>query len=658
MIGLSALSPDMMFGGGEDELMGGPAFGDILRAVEWQESRGRDDAVSPKGAFGAMQLMPGAVMDYARAHGLPTDPGTIESLRRDPAKNREIGAWYLEQVQGQFGGDIVPALAAYNAGPGRVKQILAGFGGEYSPAIRDEFISRLPAETRGYIASIENRLGQPQPGAPPMPQVPYDEDQGLANIAAMGQRVGQMQPAGLSALQPRPQQAQGLSALSPYLEIARQLSPTRESNWGDALVNAGAAMMQSQRPDFLGGLGAGLQAGNQTMMRGREQNRADTLNQFKLGMELARFDQKDGGEFAMSDGVLYNKKTGATQQVAGDKPMSDIGKLQADLRAKRISPEEYEAAISKLRGEGESPVSRVIREMGLDPNGPEAQELRRKYAERVGGGATVNIDNKAETEFAKQMAKFNAETYSSILKGAADAPNRNSRLDRLEQLLDGVTTGKYATSLMDLQKGLTTILGAENAPKIYGKSADVAQAEAAQALSNEIALSLRNPAGGEGMPGALSDRDREFLMSMVPGVETTAEGRKKMIATAKALNNRAAEVAKLAARYKKDNGDRFDGFEIFLADWAEKNPLFTPAERPEAPITKPQSAPMQPPASSLKVTTPTPDGMGTRTQDVPIRDNQSIGTMDARGLSEILKTSPQDPEVLRQIDERLKQLGY
>jgi hypothetical protein len=190
------------------------------------------------------------------------------------------------------------------------------------------------------------------------------------------------------------------------------------------------------------------------------------------------------------------------------------------------------------------------------------------------------------------------------MKAAAAAPADNARLDRLGQLLDGVQTGKYSSSLMELQKGLSTILG-KNAPTIFGKPAEVAQAEAAQALSNEIALALRNPAGGAGMPGALSDGDRQFLSSMVPGLETTAEGRKLMIETQRRLNARRVEEARLMRDYIKANGNKLDGWEIYAAEWAEKNPLFGGLSMPDAP---PTGASRQPP--------PAPSGLPPSDADI------------------------------------------
>ena len=102
----------------------------LIEALVWQESRWRADAVSPKGAQGLAQLMPGT------ARELGVDP-------RDPFANLEGGARYLRAQLDRFDGDLEKALAAYNAGPGRVERA----GGV--PNIR---------ETRNYVAAIMTRL--------------------------------------------------------------------------------------------------------------------------------------------------------------------------------------------------------------------------------------------------------------------------------------------------------------------------------------------------------------------------------------------------------------------------------------------------------------------------------------------------------------------
>lgn len=102
----------------------------LLEALVWQESRWRENAVSHAGARGLAQLMP------ATARYLGVNPD-------DPMQNLEGGARYLREQLDRFDGDLEKALAAYNAGPGRV--------------IRANGIPRI-RETQNYVAAILGRL--------------------------------------------------------------------------------------------------------------------------------------------------------------------------------------------------------------------------------------------------------------------------------------------------------------------------------------------------------------------------------------------------------------------------------------------------------------------------------------------------------------------
>ncbi|MDI3328964.1 MAG: lytic transglycosylase domain-containing protein [Alicyclobacillaceae bacterium] len=81
----------------------------LLRAVMAVESGGNPSARSPAGALGLMQLMP------STARSLGVDP-------LDPAQNLDGGARYLRDLLARFRGDVVLALAAYNAGPAAVER--------------------------------------------------------------------------------------------------------------------------------------------------------------------------------------------------------------------------------------------------------------------------------------------------------------------------------------------------------------------------------------------------------------------------------------------------------------------------------------------------------------------------------------------------------
>jgi soluble lytic murein transglycosylase-like protein len=104
----------------------------LLRAVAWQESRLRQRAVSPKGARGVMQLT------AATARTLGVDPANLGA-------NVDGGSAYLAELLREFNGDIVLALAAYDAGPAAVKRWRG------IPPYR---------ETRAYVASILDKMAR------------------------------------------------------------------------------------------------------------------------------------------------------------------------------------------------------------------------------------------------------------------------------------------------------------------------------------------------------------------------------------------------------------------------------------------------------------------------------------------------------------------
>lgn len=92
---------------------------ELLKAMIAVESGFRADLVSPRGAVGLMQLTPAAAQRYSR----PDDPAaaSLDQRLRDPRANIMLGARMLADLNRRYGGMDV-ALAAWNAGEGRVRQ--------------------------------------------------------------------------------------------------------------------------------------------------------------------------------------------------------------------------------------------------------------------------------------------------------------------------------------------------------------------------------------------------------------------------------------------------------------------------------------------------------------------------------------------------------
>jgi len=115
----------------------------LIVAVIREESAFSPGCVSPAGARGLMQLLPTTASKVAGRNG-------CQDLFQ-PDLNIHLGASYLKELLEQFKGNLILALASYNAGPHRVKRWL-----EHSPFLDDEeFTESIPfTETRSYVKKV------------------------------------------------------------------------------------------------------------------------------------------------------------------------------------------------------------------------------------------------------------------------------------------------------------------------------------------------------------------------------------------------------------------------------------------------------------------------------------------------------------------------
>lgn len=158
-------------------------FSMLKNAVVYQESRGKANAISPKGAVGLMQVMPRTAVEISKELGdglISADMSDerITSIISNPTTNQQYGEHYLRKMIRTYSsrGGVEAALIAYNGGGKRAEEwIKSGF---------DDSV--LPAETRKYYKSIMERLPTTSPGTetgdPSKVRIETSEAKGLATL--------------------------------------------------------------------------------------------------------------------------------------------------------------------------------------------------------------------------------------------------------------------------------------------------------------------------------------------------------------------------------------------------------------------------------------------------------------------------------------------
>lgn len=143
----------------------------LIHSVIAAESNFMVRAVSPKGAMGLMQLMPGTWAELRLRYALGADPF-------DPCDNITAGTAYLRELLDRYGDPGF--LAAYNAGPGRYEAYLWG-------------VRRLPAETLAYVARLSSA---PLGNVPVSPPVTPDPDAWMRGELFVGRVDSTSRPVG------------------------------------------------------------------------------------------------------------------------------------------------------------------------------------------------------------------------------------------------------------------------------------------------------------------------------------------------------------------------------------------------------------------------------------------------------------------------------
>lgn len=307
----------------------------------------------------------------------------------------------------------------------------------------------------------------------------------------------------------------------------------------------------------------------------------------KEGKEMIEAANHLDNNLEFKDGVWYDKRSG--------RPMAGGAGINAQGNGYRMNvgpggeisagelPGALQLFLSQQRAGAQATAERdLVTVPATNPNAPPTFASRESLlnappaapgqvpspaAPRPAGMSPVAAAGQAADAAQQKLVAENMGTiYNNLQNGAMRNPAQIAKFKQIGTLLDGFEGGKLSQTGQDLASAANSV-GLKIDKKLPNK-------EAAAALSNEIALSLRSTASGEGMPGAMSDADREFLKSMTPQMAQTNEGRKQIIGARVKVMEREGQIAGMARKYRTKYGKLDDGFFGQLQDWSNSNPIF------------------------------------------------------------------------------------
>lgn len=245
--------------------------------------------------------------------------------------------------------------------------------------------------------------------------------------------------------------------------------------------------------------------------------------------------------------------------------------------------------------EATTETARLIAERdALPPGDPNRLAYDQRIA-ALGRGQQQSAYDKATDE---GLAKLNETIYAN----AAGAVTDQNTLQVLQQAVEDPTATQGALGGATLQ--LRKLLNAFGVP-----AGDTSPAETINALGNQLALRLRDPSNGAGMPGSLSDSDRQFLLSMSVSLGNSPEANRKLVQFYLATQMKNIGLEQLRQDYVRQNGRLDENFRAQASNFQRQfydRSAQAGMGQPGAPGGGPPAppAPPQPPAPPAPAQTP------------------------------------------------------
>lgn len=285
--------------------------------------------------------------------------------------------------------------------------------------------------------------------------------------------------------------------------------------------------------------------------------------------------------------LLIGEKAYATGQEANKARALEQARSEA---GKFATGGDYKSAIGRLLAgndlQGAGALATISKTLAPPENSADIQAFKMAQGQGFTGGILDFMKQKAaagatrvntniasgEKEFDKAVGKDYGETFVGINKSGRDAGGAINNLNIMEKLTHDPnfysgTGGEFVTKLK--QAGVSTGFLPEGA---------ASPNELFQKVSQKAVIDNLGSLGA-----GVSNADRSFIQGTVPNIANTPEGNRQIIGMGRKIEQRKQEVAKLARDYARKNGGRIDaGFDEYVAQWSEKNPLFPGGAVPAA----------------------------------------------------------------------------
>ena len=304
-----------------------------------------------------------------------------------------------------------------------------------------------------------------------------------------------------------------------------------------------------------GGAMQGQNQARQQNMQGAMQNMS--IAQVQAQMAAAKLASDKLAELTKHGAIMSQRALAAGNVDAAMQWKHDPARMMAHQQSVALEKSKYKTPIDPRLGW--SAARKYATDSGHADGTPEFKAAMTEYVKKV------PLIDKGESAYDAAMGGSFAKNRINIANQARSSYQDDAQLDLIGSLLQG--QGGFAAQEINSLKRVGKALG-------IGVDEGVGRAEAAQAISNKMALDMRNPDTGPGMPGSMSDADREFLVSLIPGIGQTEAGRNLVIEAKKRVNKWNRKIDSMARAYEQEHGRIDSGFDAVVEEYAKLNPVF------------------------------------------------------------------------------------